>query len=410
MRQEPNVQPIPKFDGSGVIDDKFWAEAADFVRRIGTPGNSIVAPSGFDELVPCLNYDQRDECASPKVIVLHKGQLETLGLDWIEAATKSLHPSFANEVFVVFTEKKPMRSIITSPHFVALKQRLAAMARRMEARPAATDVHMAARPAAAGSRMAVFLGDHLALTKTIYGHKIYVDTRDFSLAPHILMDGYWEQWITNVFRQLMRPGMQVLDIGANIGWYSLLAADLIGPTGRLTSFEANPVMAEIVYRNLMVNGFLDRAKVEAKAVYSESKVLEFQVYEHYMGSSSLFATSESAASFKDTLKTLQVDAVSLDDFLPAGSKIDFIKVDAEGAEPYILKGGARLLSENRHVQIMMEFAPSLIASSYGSIELFYREIAALGFSIWRIGHDSRLVKSSLDDLSSVAHCDVILRR
>lgn len=377
------------------MNDKFWTTTAAFVKCLGARREAVIAPAGFDQLVPCLSYDRRDECVSPKVLVLHKGQLEALGPDWIDAATKSLHPSFANEVFVVFSEKEPMPPITTSPHFVALKQKIAAMARRVEA-----------GPAAAGGRMAVFLGDHLALTKTIYGHKIYVDTRDVSLAPHILMDGYWEQWITNVFRQLMRPGMHVLDIGANIGWYSLLAADLIGPTGRLTSFEANPAMADIVYRNLMVNGFLDRAKVEAKAVYSESKVLEFQVYEHYMGSSSLFATAESAAS----LKTLRVDAVSLDEFLPAGSKIDFIKVDAEGAEPYILKGAARLLSENRHVQIMMEFAPSIIVPSYGSIELFYREIAALGFSVWRIGHDSALVKSSLDDLSSVAHCDVILKR
>ena len=204
--------------------------------------------------------------------------------------------------------------------------------------------------------------------------------------------------------------MRVLDIGANIGWYSLLAAELVGPKGRLTAFEANPSMAEIVFRNLMVNGFLDRAAVEQKAVYSESRQIEFQVYEHYMGSSSLFANKEAAATFKDTLKLLHVDAVSLDEFLPPGSQVDFIKIDAEGAEPFILKGATRLLSENRQVQIMMEFAPSIIKPSYGSIELFIDEIAALGFSIWRIAHDSTLVKSSLADLLSVVHCDVILKR
>lgn len=381
------------------MNDKFWTNTAAFVKSVGAPRDAVIAPAGFDQLVPCLNYDQRGECVSPKVVVLHKGQLEALGSYWIETATTLLHPSFANEVFVVFSENRPMTPITTSPHFVALKQRLAAMARRVET-----------GPTVASGRMAVFLGDHLALTKTIYGHKIFCDTRDFSLAPHMLMDGYWEQWITNVFRQLIKPGMRVLDIGANIGWYSLLAADLIGPTGHLTSFEANPGMAEIVYRNLMVNGFMDRAKVEAKAVYSESKVLEFQVYDHNTCSSSLFATTDSPASLKDTPRTLLVDAVSLDDFLPAGSKIDFIKIDAEAAEPYILKGAARLLSENRHVQIMMEFVPSFIVHSYGSAESFYREIAALGFSIWRIGHDSALLKAPLDDLLRLAHSDVILRR
>ena len=295
-----------------------------------------------------------------------------------------------------------MRSINKSPHVWALKQRLAAMMNSAS--------HVEANLPAASGRQAIYLGNHLALTKTIYGHKMYVETRDISLAPHILIDGYWEQWITNVFRQSIQPGMQVLDIGANIGWYSVLAADLIGPNGRLTSFEANPAMAEIAYRNLMVNGFATRASVEQKAVYSESKQLEFQIYEHHMGSSSLFASKDSAASFHDTLMSLQVQAVSLDEFLPAGSQIDFIKIDAEGAEPYILKGAARLLSENRHVQIMMEFAPSIITVSYGSIEHFLDQIAALGFSVWRIAHDSTLIKSSLEDLSNVAHCDVILKR
>jgi len=381
------------------MNDTYWIDAAAFVKSCRAQADEIVAPGGFEQLVPCTSYGRRHECGSPKVVVLHKGQLEELSLDWIDDVTRSLHPSFANEVFVVFSETKPMRSIANSPHVVALKQKLAALVRRIDVGAPA--------PAA---RMAVYLGNNLALTKTIFGHKMYVDTRDVSLAPHILMDGYWEQWITNVFRQTIRPGMQVLDIGANIGWYSLLAAELVGPNGRLTSFEANPAMADLVHRNLMVNGFLDRARVEAKAVYSESTQLEFQVYEHYMGSSSLFATPESAAAFKDTLKTLRVDAVSLDEVLPPGSRVDFIKLDAEGAEPFILKGAARLLAENRDIQIMMEFSASILSQSYGSVEAFCNEIKALGFTIWRIAHDSTLIESSVADLQNAAHCEVILKR
>lgn len=381
--------------------DTYWTDTAAFVKSCCAEACEIVAPGGFEQLVPCTSYSRRHECVSPKVLVLHKGQLEELGLDWIENATQPLHPSFANEVFVAFSDTKPMRSITDSPHFVAFKQKLAALVRHVE---------VGAQVSAPGARMAMYLGNNLALTKTIFGHKMYVDTRDLSLAPHILIDGYWEQWITNVFRQAIRPGMHVLDIGANVGWYSLLAAELVGPNGRLTSFEANPAMAELVHRNLVVNGFLDRARVETKAVYSVSKQLAFQVYEHFMGSSSLFATQEAAASFKDTLKTVQVDAVSLDDFMSPGSRVDFIKIDAEGAEPFILKGATRLFAENPQLQIMMEFSASILSQSYGSVGAFCSDIKALGFTIWRITHDSTLVESSREDLESAAHCDVILKR
>jgi FkbM family methyltransferase len=383
------------------MHDPYWTAVADFLRSEKASPPDIVAPREFDELLPgIVPYEMRGSRNASEFewVVVHKGLMEELGREWLELIVGSYTPVFVNEVFVLFARGKEGYKAMKSIHFESFLGKLRSLA-----------AHVVPPNAVRNERMAVYLGDHLALTKTIYGHKIYVDTRDYSLAPHILMDGYWEQWITTVFRQAIRAEMQVLDIGANLGWYSLIAADLVGPKGHVTSFEANPSMADIVYRNLLVNGFLDRAKVEAKAVYNESKQLEFQVWERYMGSSSLFATAETATSFNDTLKTVRVDAVSLDDYFPAGSQIDFIKVDAEGAEPYILKGATRLLTENRHVQVMMEFAPSILGPTSG--DMLYREIAALGFSVWRIGHDSTLIKTSLDALSSATnHCDIILKR
>ena len=391
------------------MSDRYWQAAADFVSQTGVEAAAIVAPDDFERLVSCVPYSHRDQCPSPKIVVLHKGQLKVLGVEWIEKLTKSLHPVFANEVFVIYSTREPEKSLMKSPHFLSLKARLSTM---MQTFGVSEGIPVPETNVTAGTptRSAVYLGNHLALTKTVFGHKIYVDTRDYSLAPHILMDGYWEMWITNVFRSAIRPGMKVVDIGANIGWYSLLAADLVGASGHLTAFEANPAMADIAYRNLMVNGFQERARVEAKAVYSENTQLELKIYDRYKGSSSLFETAERAAQFGDSITMHSVDAVTLDSFFPAESRVDFLKIDAEGAEPYILKGASRLLAENPGIQIMMEFAPSLIINAYGSIDTLCGEISKLGFSIWRIAHDSTLVKSSADDLARVAHCDVILKR
>ncbi|SFV34159.1 FkbM family methyltransferase [Hyphomicrobium facile] len=381
-----------------VAHDRYWRDAAAFVASCDIDDKLAVGPAEFRTLVSSiLPYDQLPGIGTPDLLVVHKGQMDLIGADRLEKLTRDLGPAFANEVFVIFARGGHDRSVMKSDHFKAFRQTLSAMLR-----PKATPVAQETRPA-------VYLGQNVALTKTIYGHKIYVDTRDCSLTPHLLLDGYWEQWITNVFRTLVRPGMKVIDVGANVGWYSLLAADLIGPSGRLVSFEANPELSELTYRNLMVNGFMDRSTIVPSAVFSECKQIDFKICNRNIGSSGIFVTPESAAAFNDSVRVLSVNAVTLDSYFPAGTKIDFIKIDAEGAEPFVLKGATRLLRENPHIQIMMEFAPAMITGAYGSIEKFYDELKAYGFTIFRIEHDSSLAQASLEELSATSHCDVVLK-
>jgi FkbM family methyltransferase len=270
--------------------------------------------------------------------------------------------------------------------------------------------------------MAVYTGDHLALTTTIYGHKMYVDTRDLSLAPHILLDGYWERPVTDVFLSVLRPGMRVVEIGPNSGWFSLLAAELVGSSGKLVLFEPNPRMADILMRNMSINGFLDRSQVVDKAVFSASQRIEFGVYEKYAGGSGLFANKAQAAraehpaaslhpQFNDVLRMIEVEAVALDSYFAPGIRIDLMKIDAEGAEPHILAGAGRLLEENKHMQIILEFSPRLLRLGGSSPETFYDGIRAWGFRIFRIEPDLRLLESELSQLMQDAgHHDVLLRR
>lgn len=390
-----------------ILQDRFWRETAEQVLRLGVAPDLVIAPPGFEQLIPGITtykYLNAFESAVPdvsaSVVVLHKGQLDEVGIERVEFWMSSLTPIYANEVFVVFSELGNDMTVTKSRHFLALKK---AMSDRFRT----GSPHSAAPPAI---RPLVYMGERVALTRSIYGHKLYVNTRDYSLAPHILLDGYWENWITNVFRKVVRPGMKVLDIGSNIGWYSVLAADLIGSTGRLTSFEANPEIAELAYRNIMINGYLDRATVVNKAVFSTSTDLEFHLYDRYMGSSSLFASEAAAKSYHDELRTITVQAVALDDYFQPGSQVDFIKMDAEGAEPHILKGSDRLLRDNPQVQIMMEFAPSVLSVSWGGAEKFCAEILQLGFEIWRIEHNSTMQKVSIEELLNTPHCDVVLKR
>ena len=256
----------------------------------------------------------------------------------------------------------------------------------------------------------VYIGGGRALTRTVFGHKFYVDARDASLAPHILLDGAWEPWITKVFRETVRPGMRVVDVGANMGWYAVQAADLVGAEGSVISFEANPPLASLVRRNLAVNGFSERATVVAKAVYKETTSLQFGVYRDHLGGGSIYATEGAAENLDDHVTEITVPATSLDAYFAPGTRVDVIRMDAEGAEPFILQGARRVIEENPGIAIFFEFSAPMIASACGSLAVFQGDLAALGFGISRITAEGTLEPCTVEDLPRLAHCDLLLRR
>src|SRR5437660_168721 len=88
------------------------------------------------------------------------------------------------------------------------------------------------------ARLYAYLGPDMALTQMHDGHFIYVDPADESLSAHLIGRGYWERWIESVVRGLVRPGDRVVEVGANLGYYTLIMAAAVGPTGAVHSFEA----------------------------------------------------------------------------------------------------------------------------------------------------------------------------
>jgi FkbM family methyltransferase len=132
------------------------------------------------------------------------------------------------------------------------------------------------------------------------------------------------------------------DIGANIGFFSLLAARIVGKDGRVIAFEADPEVAARL-REHVVRNDMYAISVEEKAVWSEASTV-------------FFARTDPAASpdrglghvvANGGVDTIQVNAVSLDEYVRTGPAPDFLKCDVEGAEVAVFRGGQRLLTEKR---------------------------------------------------------------
>ena len=93
---------------------------------------------------------------------------------------------------------------------------------------------------------AVALGDGRILARVLGRNKMFLLANDHGFAAHVMLDGFWESWITLFFARNVRPGMTVIDVGANFGYYTCVFADAVGASGRVIAIEPAPVTARLL--------------------------------------------------------------------------------------------------------------------------------------------------------------------
>jgi len=162
--------------------------------------------------------------------------------------------------------------------------------------------------------------------------------------------GKCEPLVQRALADYLRPGMTFYDLGANIGFFSLLAARLVGPQGRVISMEPDPEIAARLRENLAQNQF-GWADVEQKAAWSSTASVTFSRCDASASPDRGLGRVTTAQS--PTGASLTVEAISLDDFCSSHPQPDCIKCDVEGAEVEVFRG-ARNLLHRRHPVIICE--------------------------------------------------------
>ena len=207
----------------------------------------------------------------------------------------------------------------------------------------------------------VYFGDHTALVATRWGAKMLVDTRDAMVAPWLVLDGLWESHVTGWLQQTLTPGQVFVDVGANIGYFTLLGATLVGPEGRCVGIEAHPRMAELLQRNVIINGLHGYVTTWQRAAWSEPTELKLHLRQNFASNSRVGSIGPDALRrLGDTEEIIEVEAVRLDDLLADLPRIDVMKVDVEGAEVQVFSGLSRILAANPAITIIFEWSPGQI--------------------------------------------------
>jgi FkbM family methyltransferase len=168
-----------------------------------------------------------------------------------------------------------------------------------------------------------------------------------------LGSGLLEPYEMQLFTAAVQPGMTVLDLGANIGAYTLFAARAAGPEGEIYAFEPDPRTRGYLVRNIEANGF-ENVRVVPAAASDRAGIAEFVQAERAVDSS-LHGTDESGP--RGSL--IQVETVPVDDLVGDG-RVDVIKMDIEGNEQAALRGMRRVLANNPHLTLFMELNPGAL--------------------------------------------------
>jgi FkbM family methyltransferase len=255
----------------------------------------------------------------------------------------------------------------------------------------------------------LYLGDHQALVATRWGAKMVVDTRDQLLAPWLLLDGLWESHATGWLQKTLRAGDVMVDVGANIGYFTLLAAAIVGPKGKVVAVEAHPDLFALLRRNVVMNGHRSLVTLCNAAAWSKPGRLPFHQRVGYASNSSLASAGPSGLqNLGDTEEVTQVDAVVLDDVLDGLERIDVMKIDVEGAEIQAFRGLSRTLEARPAMKIMFEWSPEQIRLMGDEPGELVDLLAEAGFGYRLLERDLAPIQRS--DLVALEYGNVIASR
>ena len=194
------------------------------------------------------------------------------------------------------------------------------------------------------------------------------------LTQGIVIDKSYEPCMTRHLSMYLRQGMKVIDVGANVGYYTLLAAKYIGKSGKVWAFEPEPRNFKELLDNIQLNQYADIVKPRQEAVSNVA------------GEATLFVSLVESGEHSIVpccgynKKEVKVEMVRLDDVIK-GECIDVLKTDTEGNDMNVLIGANKLLAHSEDILLYTEFWPDGLVASGHSPEDYWNLLVSLGFVI-----------------------------
>ena len=204
----------------------------------------------------------------------------------------------------------------------------------------------------------------------------------------------YEQMTTALLKEITKEGMVAIDIGANIGYFSVLLSKLVGDTGKVISIEPEGNNLKGLYKNIRLNN-CNNVLVLEKAIGNRTGLVDFYVSKDESGEHSLFPDEKR--------NKIVVYMDKLDNLIE--SKVDIIKTDTEGNEPDVLRGAERIIRSNQDIKLIVEMSYEALHKLNNSPDDIWGILKEYGFTKFRALDEIKLETSgdTFEKANSMAH-------
>lgn len=211
----------------------------------------------------------------------------------------------------------------------------------------------------------------------VYGSLLRLDPEDsLFLGSHD-----YEPYASKLVMGLLRPGDVAVDVGAMIGYYTVILAKHVGPDGRVFAFEPDPDNFALLGSNVAMNGY-DNVTCRQAIVGAEAGRAKLWRAPSNRGDHHAFPTDGRVA--------VDVDVIALDDIVDG--RVDLIKIDVQGYESFVLAGMRGLIGRSPELAMLVEFCPALLIEAGTQPADLLDELRSLGLQMYEIDDDARCVR------------------
>ncbi|MEA2144566.1 MAG: hypothetical protein QOG59_153, partial [Solirubrobacteraceae bacterium] len=248
-----------------------------------------------------------------------------------------------------------------------------------------------------------YLGDGRIVVGMTWGGMLLTPADDLSLTPELVTRGIYEAPFTRYLMRTLKPGQHAVDVGANIGMYTVLMAAWVGERGRVLAYEPNPEVLSFLRENVAMNWLNKRVEIRALGVSNAQERVTLHVTSRFMANSSLLKPDDTyfAHAPMDTVREVEVDAEPLDLGARDMGGIAIVKIDVEGAEDGVIAGMEGLLGDGLVERVSFEVYRERMGPAWRPFCDRLRGYAGRGWRFHQVTDDGGLLETDLEELIDV---------